>query len=115
MQENRQDQVQTDYPETQPQDAASMDASQQGTRQHGNADGDREGWSDQQGGDPNQRGLHGHPADEHLHHGMSHDLGRDVDDRPGSHGQFNQAVSGSRNTVGEGDPDRNERESDGPF
>lgn len=117
QQENQRNEEQTDYPKTQPQDAASMDSSQQGTRQHGNAGGDREGWSDQVGGDPNQRGTHGHPADEHLHHGMSGDLGRQVDDHPGSHGEFDQQVSGGRVTVGEGSDDRERQrsESDGPF
>jgi hypothetical protein len=69
---------QNDYPKTQPQDAASMDASQQGTRQHGAADGDRERWGDDFGGDPNQRGTHGHPADEHLRQGSAQGFGGDL-------------------------------------
>lgn len=114
QQENDQNQ----YEGTQPHDApVSPDASQQGTRSHLNANGDRTGWSDQTEGDPNQRGTRGHPQDESLRNRMPGSLGRDLSNRPGSRGQFNQAVAGARTAAGQGtvDDDDDGRETGGPF
>ncbi len=87
--QNHDDQESTEYPETQSRDAASMDDSQQGTRQHRNADAATEGRFEV-GGDPDQMGTHGHRQDESLRNGPS---GRG---------------GGSRNGISESSKGRNE-------